>query len=354
MDKEELLRRLEERLARGEIGEKTYLDIKARYDAMPDVPTAPEPPVPPEPPTPPTHARHAGHPEFRNGDMGAMIERTIESAMEQVAATLEAAFSNKEEARRRMEEVNLRMQEAISKVGPRIEVRPGGRVCVIRGSGTVKGGQHFEEFRCAGSGTVQGDLLADEAHIAGACAIEGRFVGKEFHASGRAEVGKDVEVQEFHVSGKANVGGDVRAHEVHISGSATIGGGILDAEDVALSGSVRVGGPVKAQDFTSRGRFEIGGGIEAQDIDIRLSGSSKVPSIKAQEIEVRRGERNGELTVETIEGEEIYLEATRAGLVRGHSVHLGPYCSVHTIEAEELEVHETSTFKERRASSVGE
>jgi len=246
--------------------------------------------------------------------------------------------------------VNRRMQEAISKVGPRVE--EGGRVCVIRGSGTVAGGQHFEEFKCAGSGTVQGDLLADEAHVSGVCVIEGRCVGGEFHASGRADIAGDVEVQEFHVSGKANVGGDVRAKDVNISGSTTIGGGILEAEDVALTGSIHVGGPVKAQDFTSRGRFEIGGGIEAQDVDIRLVGPSKVPSIKAQNIEVRRGERNGELTVETIEGEGIYLEATRAGLVRGHSVHLGPYCSVHTIEAEELEVHETSTFKERRSPSV--
>ena len=156
MEKEELLRRLEDRLARGEIGEKTYLDIKARYDAMPDVPTAPEtpaspePPIPPVPPVPPVsplgpdsprHAGHAGHPPFRNGDMAEMIERTVESAMEQVAVSLEAAFGNKEEARRRMDEVSKRMREAMSAVGPRIE--ESGRTCVIRGSGTVAGGQHF-------------------------------------------------------------------------------------------------------------------------------------------------------------------------------------------------------------------
>jgi cytoskeletal protein CcmA (bactofilin family) len=145
----------------------------------------------------------------------------------------------------------------------------------------------------------------------------------------------------------------VKAGEVHISGSTAIGGAILAEEDVALTGSIHVGGPVKAQDFTSRGRFEIGGPIEAQDVDIRLAGHSKAPSIKAQDIEVRRGERNGELTVETIEGEDVYLEATRAGLVRGNSVHLGPYCTVRVVEAEELEVHETSTFKERRSRSAG-
>jgi cytoskeletal protein CcmA (bactofilin family) len=351
MNKEELLRRLEERLARGEIGEKTYLDIKARYDAMPvappapEVPSPPEPPIPPEPPEFPRHAGHAGHPPFRNGDLQAMIERTIESAMEQVAASVEAG-SNRDDVRRRMDEVNRRVQEAMSKFGPRIE--EGGRVCVIRGSGTVGGGQHFEEFKCAGSGTVEGDLLADEAHISGVCVIEGRCVGQEFHASGRAEIGMDVEVDEFHVAGKATVGGDVRARDFNVSGSAKIGGSILDAEDVVLTGAVTVGGWVKTHDFSSRGKFEIGGGIEAEEVDIRLAGSSKVPVIKAREIEVRRHEPHGELTVDTIDGQEIYLDSTRAGLVRGHSVRVGPFCSVHTVEAEELEVHETSTVKERR------
>ena len=355
MNKEEILRRLEERLARGEIGERTYLDIKARYDAMPDaspapeVPSTPEPPTPPEPPIPPEGplpAGHAGHPRFRNGDIEGMIERTIEAAMQSVAAGLDSAFSSKEEAQHRMEEVNRRVQEALKKVGPRIE--EGGRVCVIRGSGTVAGGQHFEEFKCAGSGHVTGDLIADEAHIAGACVIDGRCVGTEFHASGRAEIAKDVAVEEFHVSGRATVGGDVKAVEVHVSGAARIGGSILDADEVQVAGSIQVAGAVKTKEFMSRGAFDIASGVEADEVNIRLAGSSRTNAIKAQEIEVRREKRNGDLTVETIEGDEVYLEATRAGLVRGRTVHLGPYCSVHTVEAEDLEVHETASFKERR------
>src|SRR3972149_814426 len=82
MQKDEVLRRLEERLARGEISEKTYLEIRARYDAMPEVPPAPEPPAAPQPPTPPVHARHAGHAghPMRNGDLDAMINDTVAAA----------------------------------------------------------------------------------------------------------------------------------------------------------------------------------------------------------------------------------------------------------------------------------
>src|SRR6266511_288826 len=43
MKRQDILRRLEERLARGEISEKTYLEIKARYESEPEEPEEPEP-----------------------------------------------------------------------------------------------------------------------------------------------------------------------------------------------------------------------------------------------------------------------------------------------------------------------
>ena len=45
MKRQDILRRLEERLARGEISEKTYLEIKARYESEPEEPEEPEPTV---------------------------------------------------------------------------------------------------------------------------------------------------------------------------------------------------------------------------------------------------------------------------------------------------------------------
>ncbi len=38
MRRKDILRKLEERLARGEINEKTYLEIKARYESEPEEP----------------------------------------------------------------------------------------------------------------------------------------------------------------------------------------------------------------------------------------------------------------------------------------------------------------------------
>src|SRR3970282_2658127 len=73
MKRAEVLRRLEERLARGEISEKTYLEIKARYEAEPEEPEREEVPG-----SHAEHAQHAGHPE----DLGLLIERTIRESVE--------------------------------------------------------------------------------------------------------------------------------------------------------------------------------------------------------------------------------------------------------------------------------
>lgn len=346
MNKEELLRRLEERLAHGEISEKTYLDIKARYDAMgdappeaPDAPDAVEPPAPPTPPHPPI------------ADLGTMIERSIESVLEQVASSLEGVAESGE-IDRRMKEVSGHVKDALSRIGTQVEA--GGRRIVIRGSGVVSGDQTIDEFKCAGSGRVTGTLRAREAHVSGACEIEGDCNSREFHSSGKTRIQGSARAREFHASGKVSVAGDLVAQEVAVAGKVDVGGDIRDAEDVSISGMVKVAGGVKAREFASRGMFEIGKDLEAEEVAIHLSGTSRVPRIVAREVTVRRGERNGELIVETIEADEVYVESTRAKLIRGREVRVGPYSVVDAVEPADLEVHETATVKERRTLATSD
>jgi hypothetical protein len=48
-----------------------------------------------------------------------------------------------------------------------------------------------------------------------------------------------------------------------------------------------------------------------------------------------------------VEGQDVYLENTIAKKVKGQEVTLGPSCRVDVLEAEQAEVHETSTVGER-------
>lgn len=344
MRREELLRRLEERLARGEISEETYREIKARYDALPD---EPEPPEPPEPP--------AGPPlGLKALDVLDVVDEAVERVMEQVGRRLEEALGT-EELHTRMEAVSERVREAMKQVGTRVEA--GGRRIVISGSGVVATDTPVDTFRCSGSGKVEGDLRATEVKISGACKIAGACICEEFKASGSVKVGEGVTAGEFHSSGSVKVGADLKAREVATSGALAVAGSILEAQEVKVSGKLLVEGWVRTQEFRSEGRFEIGEGLEAQEVQIRLAGSSRVPVIRAQEVRVEGGRWRGELVADRVEADEAYLEATRAGLVRGRKVRIGAYSNVDVVEADELEVHETATVRQRKPrepSSVSE
>ncbi|MEE9601462.1 MAG: hypothetical protein V3W22_07190 [Thermoplasmata archaeon] len=340
MKKEELLKQLEERLARGEIGEETYKEIKARYHEMPEEPVAEK-----ETPAP------ADTETATEGDISAMVQETIEAALEEVGQRLETTFGSGE-FERRMEDIGRSVREALSRLGPRVEAK--GKRIIISGAGVVSSDTPIEEFKCSGSGKVTGDLRATKVRISGACRIEGACESEEFRSSGSAKIGSDLRAREFRSSGSVKIASDLRAAEVTTSGSLAVKGSILDAQEVSASGKLTVGDWVRTQEFSSKGRFNIGRGLEAQEVAIHLTGTSRVPSIKAKEISVRRGRGDGRLRVEEIDGQEIYLESTRAQLVRGESVSIGPFCTIDRVESERLEIHETSTVKEQQRLTDGE
>jgi cytoskeletal protein CcmA (bactofilin family) len=116
-----------------------------------------------------------------------------------------------------------------------------------------------------------------------------------------------------------------------------------------------VKGSVATEEFRSSGSVRIDGGLKAEEVDIDLGGTSKIPTIEAEEVRVKATggffRVRGELTAERIEGSEIELEATTAALVKGDEVHIGPHCRIDVVEAKELIVHQSSEVRERRVAS---
>jgi len=318
----EILRRLEERLARGEISEKTYVEIKGRYEAEPDEPE-------PQESSQVGHAGHAGHPE----DLGMLIERTIRESVEPML--------------RGMPDLERRIRESVDPAisgmrfgdfGEGVQSR-NGNVKIV-GSGVVSGNPvRAHEFKSAGSGRVAGDLEADLAKAAGSCMFEGNVTAREFHTAGSAKVNGDLKGQEVHSSGSLSVGGDVEAHEVHVRGSMS------------------VGGRTTAQEFRLAGGGNFGGPIEAQEVDIELGGDVSAPVIHGTEVNVRRpgGFFRGrcELRADRIAAREVNLECTIANLVVGEEVVIGPHCRIGAVEARDLTVHESAEVKERRPLTRG-
>ena len=322
MKRADILRRLEERLARGEISEKTYLEIKSRYEAEPDEPEPQE-----SPDEAAGHAGPPGHPE----DLGRLIERTIRESVGPM-------LRNMPDFERRIRES---VEPALSAMrfadfGEGVQTRNG--QVKIAGSGVVTGNPvRAREFKSAGSGRVVGDLEADLAKAAGSCVFEGNVTAQEFHTAGSAKVNGRLRGSEVHSSGSLSVGGDLESRELHVRGNMSVGGRTT-AQEFRLSGG---------------GKFE--GPLESQEVEIELGGDVSVPVIQGTEITVRRpsGFFRGrcELRADRILGREVNLECTVANLVAGEEVVIGPHCRIGVVEARELTVHESSEVRERRAFS---
>ncbi|MFQ6090422.1 MAG: hypothetical protein ACE5LD_03185, partial [Candidatus Bipolaricaulia bacterium] len=188
------------------------------------------------------------------------------------------------------------------------------------------------------------------------------------------------------------------------SGSQKIGGR-LSAKYARIAGFCGVDGDVEADKFVSEGSFKIDGLLSADEIDIRLGGNCRAREIGGERIEVRRkgrgfdlrgprleqkierlsekldrlgerfgveinidgervareldrlGERiqisiggwgSGTLETELIEGDEIYLEWTKAKTVRGKKITIGEGCEIERVEySEKLEVADGAEIKEQ-------
>jgi cytoskeletal protein CcmA (bactofilin family) len=277
--------------------------------------------------------------------------------------------------------------------------QPGAERVSIAGSGRISGGT-YQSVKVAGSGTIDGDVKAETISVAGACTIHGSVIAEEMKASGSCTVEGDVTAEEFRTNGSAKVNGDVNADVFKCSGSQRVEGK-LTTSYTKISGSCKVGGDVEADKFNSEGSFEIQGLLSADIISIRLGGDCSAREIGGEKIEIKRksgkydrknfetkskdksesedkkwqfdefgiqidvdlekitdmigqiGEDlgihvsgyigRGSLTAEVIEGDKIYLESTKAKIVRGKKIVIGPDCEIDSIEFEEsLEIDEYS------------
>ena len=319
MKRSEVLQRLEERLARGEISEKTYLDIKARYDAEPEVTETPSAAAP---------------------SLDASVRESVQQATD-------AAFQASAESMRAVNESMQAMRDSMKSVRDSfggmdftgMGVRISGDEIKITGAGAVSGNPvKTVEFRSAGSAKVRGPLEADSVKVSGACDFDGNVHCVEFRSSGASRIAGSLECQDLDASGSVSVSGDVHA------------------ADITTSGAFRADGSVFSQDFDSHGSVRIQGDLKAQDVSIELGGESNIGAIEGQDISVRVAgtfmRSRGDLTVDRIVGQDVDLIRTTAKFVQGDDVRIGPHCHIDVVVAQDLVVHESSEVKERRAPSA--
>ena len=201
---------------------------------------------------------------------------------------------------------------------------------IIKGSGKITGALKCEVFSISGSGTVAGDLEASDGRISGSGTVEG-----------------SVKADRFRINGSGKVEGDLTAKEFSITGSGTVQRSV-DAQHIKIEGSGKIGLNCSAETFIADGGCDIGGLLSADEVSIRIFGfNNRVREIGGGKITVSLGPPRGLgvlrtivslglinpiLEADTIEGDEIVLESTKARLVRGNSVVIGSGCEIGTVE----------------------
>ena len=211
----------------------------------------------------------------------------------------------------------------------------------IAGSGTLAGGV-YGKVEVAGAASVDGDLEANTVSIAGSVKVNGSVKAETVGIAGSCSVKGDVEAAVFGSAGSITIEGHLKAGSFEAAGSHRIDGGVK-AETVELAGFLKVEGDVEAERFEAKGSFRVSGLVNADRIDIDLDGPrSTAREIGGSEINVKShraffglSRKRGHLEVESIEGDEINLEATEAQIVRGKRVEIGDGCKIDTVEYSE-------------------
>ncbi|MBB6215375.1 cytoskeletal protein CcmA (bactofilin family) [Anaerosolibacter carboniphilus] len=217
---------------------------------------------------------------------------------------------------------------------------------IISGIGSSAGGI-FNKVRIDGQGKINGDVECDDFSISGVGSVEGSVKTKMGKISGKGGIKGNLQSDEFRVDGCANIGGSIEVKEIRFEGVIDINGSI-DAETVENKGVITIKKDCNSEIFTSRGAFKIGGLLNAGNIDISLYAPCKAREIGGEKIEINMGRSfslrkliksiipmldiHVGLCSEVIEGDEVYLEYTKAKVVRGNNVIIGEGCEIELVE----------------------
>ncbi|WP_027726209.1 polymer-forming cytoskeletal protein [Tuberibacillus calidus] len=212
---------------------------------------------------------------------------------------------------------------------------------IISGTAKAAGGK-YRRVEISGSATVSGDLMCDYCRISGSGKTDGDVKVKIMKVSGTSHHFGNVEAQAMDVSGACRVDGRLACEDLKASGSLKVDKHFT-GEKTEVNGTLTIKGNCASEHFTIKGSFKIGEMLNADTIEIMLYQNASAKEIGGSTIQVRKEHKgfslsklfNGlqpMLSADVIEGDDISLENTKARVVRGKNVHIGPGCMIDLVE----------------------
>lgn len=195
----------------------------------------------------------------------------------------------------------------------------------VNGTSGLQGNLHCERYVVNGSANIQGSVAADEYQVNGSSKIEGSVKTRQTRIDGITSIKEHLQTDKLIVNGKATIDGK------------------LIGSCVEVAGGITVGKDVECETIEVQGGFKIKGMLNAGTVDIMLHHRCEVEEIGGEQIQVRRKSKvrlldqfvpamTPRLKTHIIEGDDIYLEHTHAGTVRGGRITIGPGCEIGAVE----------------------
>lgn len=214
----------------------------------------------------------------------------------------------------------------------------------IMGNGTSNGG-NLGKLRINGEGRIYGDADCLVFRCNGSAEAEGSLRCRETRINGQLNVRNDLEAEQMKINGGLKTGGNARFGHVNINGDLSIGN-TLSAVKLTVNGTLEVRDEIGVEDLTVRGRIKAGDELFGREIKMKLHGGpSHVSKMTGEVISVSvsrlakiiKTPLSGRLETRLIEGDDIFLENTKADTVRGRRVTIGQGCVIGMVEySEEL------------------
>ncbi|ODA15702.1 bactofilin [Geobacillus thermoleovorans] len=218
------------------------------------------------------------------------------------------------------------------------------RNLTIHGS-ALSGGGVFHHVTIRGDATIRGDIECDRLKVFGAADMKGAVAARTFRLFGQANVDGPVQAEKMGVFGEVDIRGHARLGHLQLRGMAQVEGGI-EADVIRGYGELSVSGSCEAESVALTGVVHIGQTLNAEQVELSLCfADSSVKEIGGRTISITRSKKwsaihwlsrfsssPAVLAADVIEGDEIYVEYTRAAVVRGERVTIGPGCDIGLVE----------------------
>ncbi|WP_019910097.1 polymer-forming cytoskeletal protein [Paenibacillus sp. HW567] len=208
-------------------------------------------------------------------------------------------------------------------------------------------------LKILGNSTMSGGSFLD-VKVVGECEFHGDVDCGKLKLTGEAWVHGNLRMEKVKLTGECTVKGSIDGESLSGQGEVRAGSD-LHIEEIKLAGSLSVAGDCEAEEIRVTGALQVEGVLNAENVELSLYGPSHAAEARAGSIAIKRKigaalmhPGRPTFTAGLIEGDEVDLQGTQAGIVRGNRVIIGTDCNIDRVEyRESLEIHEKANVNYR-------